>query len=388
MHGHVNPLIPLVTKLIARGEKVFVAISQPYAEAFREAGCDVTELDIVVPTTFPENPTDEQRKHMRQLGVAMIRQRPRIVEELHRNWESWRPDVVVADLSARWGAKAARKTGARLASFCPSYALSEQMVLESSRRRHGPLVTTVLHRLGLLRKLHPALQDRAELALVNTPAAVQPARETFDDRFRFVGPLLRDTSGYGSKDDLPWDRIDKGPTLFVSPGTLWGGSPRFFRGIADAFAGSKWTVVMATAHVDPAELGELPENVIASRYIPQTLVLPRSDVFVTRTGMNSAMEAVVRGIPLISVPRAFDQKAIAARLAELGVGITIQSTADGAEFREAADRLLGDESVRAALARLNESIGRSDPAADAADALQELAATSSRPSRARAGSPG
>ncbi|MGC4903856.1 hypothetical protein ACLQ2Y_31545 [Micromonospora echinospora] len=372
MHGHVNPMVPLVAELVRRGDQVLVAVPAPYADGFREVGGEVTEIEATVPTTFPAVPTKEDRARMRRAGLSMIRQRPRIARELRRHWPVWKPDVVVADLAARWGAMAARREGTPLASFSVTYTASEQMVVDGLRARRSARYVRNLRRLGLLKQFHPALRDRAGLALVNAMDEMQPRRETFGERYHFVGPLLRDTTTYGDS-DLPWGRIRTGPTLFVSPGTVFACAPGFFRRVADGFAGTEWTVVMATATFDPDELGPLPENVVARRFVPQTPLLAHSSVFVTRASMNSAMEALLREVPMIAVPRAYDQKGVAARLRQMGVARDLPETSDGAAFLAAARELVADESVRSAVRRLAEPIRNLNPAAAAADALQHFA---------------
>ncbi|GIG90334.1 nucleotide disphospho-sugar-binding domain-containing protein [Plantactinospora endophytica] len=371
MHGHVNPMVPVAAELVARGETVNVAVAAPFADVFREVGCDVTEIVTTVVTDWPENPTKEQRRRNRQAALRMFRERRGVVRRLRAGWPQWRPDVVVSDLAARWGQLAALRERTPLASFSVTYTVSEEMVVGNLRRQRGDRYVRTIRRLGLLHQFHPALRDRAELALVNATPHLQPRWETFGDRYHFVGPLLRDTSGYGDT-DLPWERIERGPTLFFSPGTVFGCGPQFFRALADAFADTEWTVVMATAATDPAELGDLPPNVIARRYVPQSAVLSRSSVFLTRASMNSVLEAVRHEVPMIAVPRAYDQRGVAARLQELGVAVVLDQKAPGATFVETADRLRSDPDVASALERMAEPMREAAPVAAAADALQKF----------------
>lgn len=370
MHGHVNPMAPVAGELVRRGEEVTVAVAAPYARVFRDLGCDVTEIRTTVVPNFPENPTKEQRRRNRRTALKMIGERRGVVRGLRRRWPDWRPDLVVADIAARWGAPAARREGTPLASFSVTYAVSEDMVVDGLRRRRSERWIRTVRRLGLLPQFHPALRDRADLALVNATPEMQPRYATFGDRYHFVGPLIHDTSGYGDV-DLPWDRIGRGPLLFVSPGTVFGCSPGFFSSLAREFADTEWTVVMATAGTDPAELGDLPENVVARRFVPQSALLGRASVFLTRASMNSALEAVLHEVPMIAAPRAYDQVGIAKRLAELGVAVAIGRPSGGTPFLDAARRLAADPEVAGRLARMAEPMRRIDGAGAAADALQK-----------------
>ncbi|WP_031468480.1 nucleotide disphospho-sugar-binding domain-containing protein [Sciscionella sediminilitoris] len=370
MHGHVNPMAPLIGELVRRGDEVVVAVAAPFAGVFRDLGCEVSEIHTTVIPNFPENPTKEQIRRNRAMGLKMMRERRGIVRELRRRWPRLRPDMVVADIAARWGAPAAHQEGTPLASFTVTYAVSEQMVLASLRRRHSERWIRTVKRLGLLPQFHPSLRDHADLALVNATPDMQPEFETFGQRYHFVGPLIQDTSTYGDI-DLPWERIGRGPLLFVSPGTVFGCSPQFFRSLAEEFAGTEWTVLMATAGTDPAEIGELPENVIARRFMPQSVMLDRASVFLTRASMNSALEAVLKEVPMIAVPRAYDQVGIAKRLVELGVAVAVGRPAEGRPFLDAARRLVADPETADRLAWMAKSLRHDDPAGAAADALRK-----------------
>ncbi|GAA4971951.1 nucleotide disphospho-sugar-binding domain-containing protein [Actinoplanes utahensis] len=371
MHGHVNPLATVAAELVRRGDEVAVAVAAPFAAVFRDLGCDVTEIETTVVPGFPENPTKQQRRRNRRTALRMIAERRGIVRALRRRWASWQPDLVVADLAARWGAMAAHAEGTPLASFSVTYTVSEDMVLDSLRRRRSERWIRTVRRLGLLKQFHPALRDRADLALINATPQLQPRHATFGDRYHFAGPLIHDTSTYGDA-DLPWDRIGAGPLLFVSPGTVFGCSPAFFRSLAAEFAGTEWTVVLATAGTDPAELGDLPDNVVARRFVPQTALLRRASVFLTRASMNSALEAVLHEVPMIAVPRAYDQIGIAAQLTGLGVAVTPGRPAGGTPFLDAARQLTADPEVATRLAELAEPMRRLDGAGTAADALQKF----------------
>ncbi|GAA2531349.1 nucleotide disphospho-sugar-binding domain-containing protein [Pilimelia columellifera] len=375
MHGHVNPMVPLVAEMVARGETVFVAVAALHAAAFREVGADVTEIQTSVVSDFPENPTVEQRRQTRKAGLRMLRERRGVVRTLRRHWATWRPEVVVSDIAARWGAAAAHREGTALASFSVTYTVTEDMIVGNLRRRFGERRVRLIRRLGLLPQFHPALRYRAGLVLVNSTPELQPCWETFGDRYHFVGPLLRDTSDFGET-DLPWAAIERGPTLFFSPGTVFGCGTTFFRTLASAFAGTNWTVVLATAATDPSDLGDLPPNVVARRFVPQSAVLRSSTVFMTRASMNSALEAVQQRVPMIAVPRAYDQRGIAKRLHELGVGVVLDQKAGASEILQTANRLASDPEVASTLARLAEPLRLGDPVAAAADALQNFTPTS------------
>jgi UDP:flavonoid glycosyltransferase YjiC (YdhE family) len=59
-------------------------------------------------------------------------------------------------------------------------------------------------------------------------------------------------------------------------------------------------LVISTGHgATPEELGELPGRPIVVSYAPQLELLRRSTVAVTHAGLNTVLDAMATGIPLV-----------------------------------------------------------------------------------------
>lgn len=373
MHGHVDPMVPVVAELAARGAAVDVVADPRFAGAFAATGARVHELETPVLGSVPEGLDRSGRSGRRRANAEVRRRRARVADDLCERWPQLRPDVVITDLYAEWGAAAARRMATPLVSFTGTHAVNRRMAVDGVRRSAGPVVAAVLNATGLIRIAHPALRDRADLALANTTDDLQPGRADFGDRYRLVGPLLR----ADSVDDpgLPWDAMAAGPVLYVSSGTVYQRGAEFYRTVAAAFADTEWTVVMATARTDPAELGALPANVHARRYVPQHRVLRASTVFITHAGMNSVLDAIRCEVPMLTVPCSLDQKGTADHLEKLGVGEVVGRTVPVDGLLAAARRLAADPQVQARLRQLAAPMTAERPGARAADVLQEFAAT-------------
>lgn len=372
MRGHVDPMVPIVTELTAREADVEVVVDPRFADAFADTGARVHELETAVLGSVPATLGRSGRSVRRRANAEVRRRRARVAGDLCERWPELRPDVVITDLYAEWGATAARRTGTPLVSFTGTYAVNHRMAVAGIRRAAGPIVTALLRATGLIRVAHPALRDRAGLALVNTTDGLQPDRAGFGDRYRFVGPLLREDSI--DDPDLPWQAMASGPVLYVSSGTVYQRGAEFYRAVAAAFADTEWTVVMATARTDPAELGPLPANVHARQYVPQHRVLRLTDVFLTHAGMNSVLDAVRCEVPMLTAPCSLDQKGTADHLEGLGVGEVVgrSITVDG--LVAAARRLASDPDVKTRLRRLAAPMAAERTGARAADVLEEFAA--------------
>jgi MGT family glycosyltransferase len=95
--------------------------------------------------------------------------------------------------------------------------------------------------------------------------------------------------------------------------------------------------------VDPAALGPVPDNFLVSAYVPQLDILSRARVFVTHAGMNSTMESLYYGVPMVAVPQTQEQVVTARRIAEMGLGIALEKEAvNVAMLRDAIELVAND----------------------------------------------
>jgi zeaxanthin glucosyltransferase len=116
-------------------------------------------------------------------------------------------------------------------------------------------------------------------------------------------------------------------------------------------------LVLSTGpNLDLGALGPIPDNAILVSFAPQIALLRRASLFVTHAGINSVLESLVAGVPIVALPIGYDQPGISARIAYHGVGEfisfeevtadrlseTIRTVLDKSEYRERAKRL-GDE---------------------------------------------
>jgi MGT family glycosyltransferase len=206
-----------------------------------------------------------------------------------------------------------------------------------------------------------------ELNIVNLPRQFQPDADAFDERYVFVGPSIAprdDASGF------PLDRLTGNPMLYVSLGTVFTANPEFF----DAFAGSNRQVVLSLGtRGDLSMLGQVSDNFLVRPYVPQLEVLEHTDVFVTHGGMNSVMEAIYHGVPMVVVPQQPEQAMTAARVVELGLGVALepgQITTDA--LCEAVATVGGDPGYRSRVAHMQKAAHDAGGYLRAADVIQQF----------------
>jgi len=79
-------------------------------------------------------------------------------------------------------------------------------------------------------------------------------------------------------------------------------------------------VLSVGENVKPDDLGTIPSNAIVVRTAPQIELLKRAALCITHAGLNTALESLGQGVPMVAIPIGYDQPGVAARIAHHGVG--------------------------------------------------------------------
>jgi UDP:flavonoid glycosyltransferase YjiC (YdhE family) len=348
--GHVHPMLPVMAELVAGGATVRALVGNRFAPAVRTTGAAVTVLEAVPDVFVPDGWSGAGR-----FLVGRVR-RPfrnaRAASGLARELRTRRPDLVVLDPMLGWADRVARRYGIRSALFSTTFADGPQVRGAIGRYpgRHLPSVR---------RHLRPG-----RLVLAHALPDLQPAVDTLPASVRLVAPLIRA--------DRPEPASEPGTRLlYVSPGTVFGRAPGFFRAVGEAFEGRPWRVVLATGPVDPVRLRPMPANVRITREVPQLRILRGCTVFLTHAGMNSALEGLAAGVPMALAPRSAEQRFIADQLVRLGVGgYAGTGRHDPARLYADITRLADDPAVRAAAVAWRQRLAGSDGARQAAALLE------------------
>ena len=124
--------------------------------------------------------------------------------------------------------------------------------------------------------------------------------------------------------EFPWERLDGRPLIYASLGTLQNGSENLFRAIAEACAPLDAQLLISLGgRLDPARLGTLAGDPMLVRYAPQLEILKRAALVITHGGINTVLESLSEGVPMVVVPLANDQPGMAARVKARGAGLVV-----------------------------------------------------------------
>ncbi|MFJ9282614.1 macrolide family glycosyltransferase [Kitasatospora aureofaciens] len=374
-HGHINPMLPLVEELVRRGHQVVYATEAAHAATVTGAGARWLELPSPPPFTPPSTFGPEAvAGWLRHYFAALSGTYP----VLRRHCLSEPVDAVCYDTTNWPGRIAARSLGIPGVQCFPHLASNEKYSLDRQLTAgidaDGPEFVALAadcaafsREYGVPLGVADTMTVADGLNLVFVPREFQPAADSFDERFHFVGPSLESRERSES-----WSPRDPdAPLLYVSLGTVVDGHADFYRACVAAVADRPWQVAVSVGGAPRSALGAVPGRVEVRSWFPQLAVLRRAAAFVSHAGMNSVMEALTYGVGIVAVPRTPEQAANAGRLAELGLGVRLDAEAAGAgELRAAIDRVASDPAVRAALAEMRRAIRRGGGAARGADLVE------------------
>jgi zeaxanthin glucosyltransferase len=96
------------------------------------------------------------------------------------------------------------------------------------------------------------------------------------------------------------------PLIYASMGTLQNGVERVFQVIAEACAGLDAQLVLSLG-TGFENLAPLAGNPIVVGYAPQLELLRRSALTITHGGLNTVLESLSVGVPLVVIPVTNDQ---------------------------------------------------------------------------------
>ena len=155
-----------------------------------------------------------------------------------------------------------------------------------------------------------ATHDLAQgLASLDFPRHVAPA---------YLGPLRDTRTAYPGLDTIAGER-DGRPLCFVTLGTLMGARARLLAAMSRAAIsrGLQPVVVHGGRLPDSAAL---PRGTIVRDFLDQRAVLADSAAAIVHGGYNSTTDVVAQGLPFVTLPIAFEQAAIAARVSRARLG--------------------------------------------------------------------
>ena len=155
--------------------------------------------------------------------------------------------------------------------------------------------------------------------ITQEPAEFEFPRRELPQHFHFTGPV-HDPTGRQIV-DFPFEKLNGKPLIYASMGTLQNRLEYIYRIIASACVDLDAQLIISLGGaLEPEKLQTLPGNPLVIKYAPQLELLKKATLVITHAGMNTTLESLSNGVPMVAIPIAADQPGVAARIAWTGVG--------------------------------------------------------------------
>ncbi|WP_413163387.1 glycosyltransferase [Capilliphycus salinus ALCB114379] len=219
-------------------------------------------------------------------------------------------------------------------------------------------------------------QRYSQLAQISQqPAELEFPREELPECFHFTGPYH-----YSSRREpiaFPWEKLTDKPLIYASMGTLQNRLVEVFQTIASACEGLEAQLVISLGgSASPESLPKLPGNPLVVEYAPQLELLQKASLTITHAGLNTTLESLNNGVPMVAIPVANDQPGVAARIAWTGAGEAVPlKKLNVSKLRVAVEKVFKEDSYKQNALRLQEAIKRAGGVQRAADIIEQAVST-------------
>ena len=327
-HGCINSLLATASELVNRGEKIIYYCTEEFRHKIEQTGAEFRPYRGLINKVNTEN---YDIFKLLKFQIEMT------VDKLDHNLDAIRrenPAYIIHDSLCTWGKHIAAVLELPAVNLMHSFPIAKPSDLVKTDN------ASILLKVGLYKILNKLWKNSAQKALlkrydinlsigdtfinkeglniVYTSKYMAPGIHRSEKDFCFVGPSLFFKK---EQNDFPFDKLKGRKVIYISLGTLHNNNPYFYKICLNAFANKEYYVVISVGfNVKCNEFGELPENFIIRQSVPQQKLLEEVEIFVTHAGMNSVNEAVCCGVPMLLLPHQFEQKLIARRVREMGIG--------------------------------------------------------------------
>ncbi|MDJ0796121.1 MAG: glycosyltransferase [Calothrix sp. MO_167.B12] len=211
--------------------------------------------------------------------------------------------------------------------------------------------------------------------LTQQPAEFEFPRKELPQCFHFTGPYSNPASREPAS--FPYEKLTGQPLIYASMGTLQNRLLWVFERIAEACVDLDAQLVIALGGgATPESLPELPGNTLVVGYAPQLELLQKATLTITHAGMNTTLESLSNGVPMVAIPITNDQPGVAARIAWTGTGEVVPlGKVSVKRLQKAIRQVFTEDSYKQNALRLQEAIRRSGGVSRAADIIEQVART-------------
>jgi UDP:flavonoid glycosyltransferase YjiC (YdhE family) len=321
-HGRFFPVAPVARAAVRRAHDVLFATAPSIIDEIDRAGLRAAPVGVGI---------DELRQHNGAFRPEVAKREDRIASFMFTNvWpesalpglleigREWRPDAIIheeGEFTAPLAAALLRVPSIAVSWAGPARTTRQWEILD---RAIAPLWRSrglaPARRAGLFRTLY-----------LDTCPRVLQEPSFVEENLRPLRPDPCD--GADSWRDTEWLEKLGSDAIFVTLGTVaaFNNAPILIRQVIDAFKDQPRQLAISTGEVLAHDsLGEIPENVHLTKFVPQSLLAKRTALVICHAGPGTATCALRSGLPLLLMPRGGAvQQRVAAACAKAGVALVL-----------------------------------------------------------------
>lgn len=207
------------------------------------------------------------------------------------------------------------------------------------------------------------------------PRELEFPRQNLPEWFHFTGPYHNPSSREPAP--FPFEKLTGKPLIYASMGTLQNRLVGVFQTIAESCAGLDAQLVISLGgSADPDSLPNLPGSPLVVKYAPQLELLQKATLTITHAGLNTTLESLTNGVPMVAIPVTNDQPGVAARIAWAGAGEVLPlNRLSVARLKNAIARVMTEGSYKQNALGLQEAIRQAGGANRACDIIEQAIST-------------
>lgn len=405
--GHLNTMFPLGQELRQRGHVVTVIGKRDAESKTKAAGL---AFRVIGEAEFPLGAMTESLNQLGQLSDrealkytvnllnksanVLLREAPAVLKEIG-------VEALLVDQVSSEGGTVADYLGLPFVSVCSAIALNREPNIPPYvtswkytpnrwgrfRNRLGykafdravkPVVTTIngyRQTWGLPTFSNPNERYSRLAQLSQQIAELEFPRNELPQHFHFTGPYH--TPIGREVPDFPYDQLTDQPLIYASLGTIQNQLIGVFQTIAEACDDLDTQLIISLGgSAKPDALPPLAGSPLVVEYAPQLDLLKKAAFAITHGGMNTVLECLTNGVPMVAIPVANDQPGIASRVDWAGCGEAIPVKKVNVDtLRTAINQVLTNTTYKENAVKLQSSIHRAGGVKKAIDIVEQVMAT-------------
>lgn len=401
--GHINPMNALGRELIKRGHRV-TQIQVPDAQSqVLAAGL---EFQVIGEQEFPSGILAQQFQQLGKLsglaavkytvnlikqgGFVVLRDAPELVKSLEI-------EALLVDQVSAEGATVAEHLNIPFITICNALILNQEpgippfitpwlynkswwallrnqvaySVLEIVAQPIRKVVDEYRQKWNLPRYKNVGDVFSKLAQISQQPAEFEFPRSCLPDNFHFTAPFS-DTKAREPV-AFPYDKLNGKPLIYASMGTLQNRRQEIFQTIAVACLGLEAQLVISLGgYNNPNALQNLPGAPLIVSYAPQLELLKKATLTITHAGMNTALESLSNGVPMVAIPITNDQPGVGARITWTKTGEVVPlSRLSVPKLRTAIKHVLENDIYKQNALKLQTAIHKAGGVSHAADIIEQ-----------------